>query len=156
MQSFYSLNNLTSYKMGSILVRNMAFMKFEETNKRQEDRITVTGHSSFGFPTKFYNDNNIDQFKYVTLFFDPDTTEVGFLFHNNETEKHKFSILKSKQGYGGSIVASSFFRSNGLNPKVYRGRYVFRKENIPEVGEIFVIKIKAKEEPKIESASEAS
>lgn len=132
--------------MGCILYFNMAFVKFEETNKRQEDRITVTGHSSFGFPTKFYNDNKIDGYKYVTLFFDEENKEVGFYFHNDEAEKHKFSILKSKQGFGGSIVASSFFKSKSLDSKIYRGRYEWRKENIPEIAEIFVIKLKTRED----------
>lgn len=125
----------------------MAFVKFEETNKRQEDRITVTGHSSFGFPTKFYNDNKINNYKYVTLFFDAENNDVGFHFHNDEAEKHKFSILKSKQGFGGSVVASSFFKSKSLDSKIYRGRYEWRKENIPEIAEIFVIKLKIRENP---------
>lgn len=156
MDTFYSRNNLTRHPIESILVFDMAFEKFEDTNKRQEDRITVTGHSSFGFPTKFYHDNNIAQFKYVTLFHNPDLGEVGFLFHSDEAEKHKFTILKSKQGYGGSIVASSFFRTKGLNPKTYRNRYEWRKENLPDIGELFVIKLKPREEPKKEGASEAS
>lgn len=124
----------------------MAFVKFEQMNARLEDRITITARSSFGFPTKFYQDNKIDQYKFVTLFFDPDNAEVGFSFHNNEEEKHKFKILKSKQGYGGSIVASSFFRVNNLDPKIYRNRYEWRKENIPEVGELYIIKLKPREE----------
>lgn len=120
----------------------MAFVKFEETNKRQEDRITVTGHSSFGFPTKFYNDNKIEEYKYVTLFFDEDNNEIGFYFHSNEAEKHKFSILKSKQGFGGSIVASSFFKSKSLDSKIYRGRYEWKKLNQEGFGEMYVIKLK--------------
>jgi len=124
----------------------MAFVKFEETNKRQEDRITVTGNSSFGFPTKFYNDNKIGDYKYVTLFFDEENSDVGFYFHSDESEKHKFSILKSKQGFGGSIVASSFFKSKNLDSKNYRGRYEWRKEKMPEIAEIFVIKLKIRED----------
>lgn len=128
----------------------MAFVKFEETNKRQEDRITVTGHSSFGFPTKFYNDNKINEYKYVTLFFDQEINEVGFYFHNDETEKHKFSILKSKQGFGGSIVASSFFKNKNLDSKIYRGRYEWKKLNQEGVGEMYVIKLKIRiEDPAI-------
>ncbi len=123
----------------------MTFVKFEEANKSQEDRITVTGHSSFGFPTKFYNDNKIDEYKYVTLFFNAENNEVGFYFHSNEAEKHRFSILKSKQGFGGSIVASSFFKSKSLDSKIYRGRYEWRKDSIPEIGEIFVIKLKIRD-----------
>lgn len=122
----------------------MTFVKFEGTNKRQEDRITVTGHSSFGFPTKFYNDNKINEYKYVTLFFDEENKEVGFYFHNDEAEKHKFSILKSKQGFGGSIVASSFFKNKSLDSKNYRGRYEWKKVSQEGVGELYAIKLKIK------------
>ena len=119
------------------------FQKFENTNKRQENRITVTGHSSFGFPTKFYQDNSIDQYKFVTLFFDDAENKVGFQFHNNDEEKHKFTIMKSKSGYGGSIIATSFFKNKNLDSKKYRGRYEWEKANLPEVGEIFAIKLKS-------------
>ena|SRR3989344_2629821 len=134
----------------------MSFIKFEGTNKREETRITVTGHSSFGFPTRFYKDNAINQFRFVTLFFNQETNEVGFRFHSDEAEPHKFSISKSKQDYGGGVVATSFFKVNDLKPEAYRGKYDYRKENIPDIGELFIIKLEAKQEPKTESASEVS
>ena len=44
------------------------FKKFEGVNSRSEDRITITKNNSIGFPTKFYNDNNIKRFEYVCYF----------------------------------------------------------------------------------------
>lgn len=121
------------------------FKKFVKTSQRSEDRITVTTSNSFGFPTKFYKDNKINQYKYVVVYYDEEQKAVGLHFTNDEEEKHKFSILRSKQGYGGSIVATSFFKTNNLNPKIYRGKYEWEKTTLEGVGDLFVIKLREKE-----------
>jgi hypothetical protein len=118
------------------------FKKFEHTNQRFEDRITVTGTSSFGFPTKFFKDHNIASYKYVVIFYDADKKAVGLHFTNSEEEKHKYTILKSKVGYGGSVIATSFFKTYNINPKTYQGRYEWEKKEIPEAGTLFVIVLK--------------
>lgn len=117
------------------------FKKFEKTNQRTENRITVTSSNSFGFPTKFYVDNNIGQYKYVVLYYDEEQKAVGLHFTNNEEEKHKFTILKSKRGFGGAVIATSFFKTNNLNPAQYHGRYEWEKYTQEGAGELFVIKL---------------
>ncbi len=118
------------------------FTKFERTNAREVDKITVTASNAIGFPTKFYQDQGLKDYKYVVLYYDSQEMAVGIQFTNNEEEKHKFSILKSKQGYGGSIVATSFFKTSSINPKEYHGRYEWQKENLEGVGELYIIKLK--------------
>lgn len=122
------------------------FQKFEKTNSRFEDRITVTASNSIGFPTKFYQDNNIGNYKSVVLYYDKDQKAIGILFTNSDEEKHKFSILKSKKGYGGSIVATSFFRTYGIDTKFYHRRYNWEKVNQEGIGELFVIKLQLRGE----------
>ena len=127
------------------------FQKFEKTNARQENRITITKSNSFGFPTKFYQENNIRNYKYVVLFFDPSEQAIGIQFTNSEEERHKFSILKSKK-FGGGIVATSFFKTYNLDPKKLHGRYLWKKENVDAVGELYIVELKnlqpsAKTEP---------
>lgn len=119
------------------------FQKFEKTNSRYEDRITVTASNSIGFPTKFYQDNNIADYKSVVLYYDKDQKAIGILFTNSDEEKHKFSILKSKKGYGGSIVATSFFKTYGIDTKLYHRRYKWEKVNQEGIGDIFVIQLQA-------------
>lgn len=123
-----------------------SFEKFEKVHQRLEDRITVTGGYSIGFPTKFYTDNNIKSFKYVVLFFDKNLKAIGIHFTNNEEEKSKFRTLHSKKGYGGQIVARSFFKSYGLDPKLYKGRYTWERQNMENLGEIFVIVLKERDQ----------
>jgi len=117
------------------------FVKFEGRNARMEDRITVTKSKSIGFPTKFYKDNNIQNFKYVVLFYDQEKKAIAIKFTNDIVEKNKFAIIKSTQGYGGSVVAQSFFKSLGIDAEKYANRYNWEKTNIEGIGEIYVINL---------------
>lgn len=118
------------------------FKKFEGRNQRLEDRITITQSNSIGFPQKFYQDNRIKDFKYVLLFWDEKKKAIGINFTNDEKEKNKFTIIHSKKGYGGTVSMRSFFRSYGIDPKIYHGRYIWEKYNLEGVGDIFAIKLK--------------
>jgi len=117
------------------------FKKFEGRNVRLEDRITITKSNSIGFPQKFYNDNNIKNFKYVVFYWDEENRAIGLHFTNDEQEKNKFSIIHSKAGYGGSVVARSFFKANNIDPQKYHGRYKWQKKNIEGIGEVYIIQL---------------
>jgi hypothetical protein len=116
------------------------FIKFESRNTKTEDRITVTKSQSIGLPTKFYNDNKIDDFKFAVLFYDKEAKAIGIQLTNEETEKNKFSIVKSKN-YGGNIVARSFFKAHSIDTSVYHGRYNWKIYEQEGVGKIFAIEL---------------
>jgi len=120
------------------------FKKFEGRNVRLEDRITITRSNSIGFPRKFYQDNRIKDFKHVILYFDKSKNAIALHF-TNEEDKNGFNIIHSKAGYGGAIVARSFFRTYNINPEIYYGRYNWKKHKLEGVGEIFVIELKKRE-----------
>ncbi len=126
--------------------QDLSFKKFEKTRARLENRITITSSNSFGFPQKFYQDNHIQDFKYVMLFYDENNKAVGFQFTNDEEEGHKFTLIKSKQGYGAAIVATSFFKTYELEPKKYKGRYAWEKKNYEGIGELYVIRLVERQE----------
>ncbi len=115
--------------------------KFESVRAKVVDKITVTRNQSIGFPTGFYRDHKISDFKYVVLYYDSEQRAIGIDFTNDGEEKSKFTIIHSKDGYGGSIIARSFFTSNGIDAKKYYGRYSWEKYPVESVGEIFVIKL---------------
>lgn len=117
------------------------FQKFEGRNVRLENRITITKSNSIGFPSKFYADNKVKDYRYVVLYWDDDNRAIGIKFTNEEGEKSKFTIIHSKVGYGGSVVARSFFKTYGIDPKVYHGRYDWERHDIDGVGEVLAIKI---------------
>lgn len=120
---------------------NYNFTKFENTHGRYEDRITITGSNSIGFPTKFYKENKIADYKYVVLYYDNEKKAIGIQFSIDENEPHKFTIIKSKDDYGGSVVVTSFFKKHDLNSKAYKGKYEWKKVETP-FGELFVFELR--------------
>lgn len=118
------------------------FKKVESRNARTEDRITITKSGGIGYPTKFYKDNKINEYKYVVLYYDQEQKALGLQFTNDEAEKNKFSIIHSHSGYGGAIVPRSFFRTSDIDPKIYFGRYLWTIENQEGVGKLYVINLK--------------
>lgn len=127
------------------------FVQHVATGKRFEDRITVTRSRSIGLPTQFFADNKVKDFKYALLFYDKSRMAVGIVFTNDEDAQGKISITRNKQGYGGHILATSFFKANRINVKKFAGRYDYEKKPIRELGidkdwEMFIIELKEKEE----------
>ncbi len=117
------------------------FSKFEGRNGRFEDRITISKSNSIGFPTRFYNDNKIADYKYIVLFWDEKENAIGILFSNDENERSKFTIIRTEK-YGGMASAKSFFTQYKIDTGKFRGRYEWEKFNQPNVGELFVIRLK--------------
>jgi hypothetical protein len=123
-----------------------SFSQFTDTSKRHENRITVTKSRSIGFPTYFYNENNIESYQYAVLFFDQASNAVGIRFINDESQKGKFKIAKNKQGHGATIAAQSYFKGNRIDVERYYGRYEYKRVSAAELGlgegEIFIIDLK--------------
>jgi len=128
----------------------LLFEKFSGTNARLDDRISITVNRAFGFTKKYFDDNKLSNFKYVVLFYDKKNMAIGFQFINDEKEPHKFTLIRSKQGYGASVVATSFFKTYNLEPKKFRGKYPWKRKNMPEIGRLFIIYLKDKEVAKKE------
>ncbi len=122
------------------------FKKFENRHGRYENRITVTKSNSIGFPSKFYSDNKINDYKFVVLYWDLDKKAIGINFTNEDSGKSNFSIVHSKLGYGGTVAAKSFFTHNNINTKEYYGRYEWTKFDQADVGTLFVISLKKRAE----------
>ena len=122
----------------------MVWLKFTNVNKRREERLTVTRSGALGFPSQFYIDNSVQDYKYVVLYFDKDQMKIGVKFSSDDNEKDKISIIHSKTGNGGYIQARNFFKSYKLDPGIYVGRYEYLKETDTTIGQLLVINLKEK------------
>jgi len=119
-----------------------SFKKFDEKNLRLENRITITKKShSIGFPTQFYNENQISKFKYVVIYYDGEKKAIALHFTNDENEKNRFVIHHSKDGYGGSIAVRSFMKLRDIDPEKYHGRYDWKLDQIEGVGTVYIIQL---------------
>lgn len=119
----------------------MSFVQFTAVNQRSVNEISITASNTFNFPSKFFIDNRLDRYKYVSIFYDEGRKAVGFHFTNDEDEKYKFKLQKSKKGYGGFISATSFFKVNNINSIKHKGRYIWKIERPKGVGRLFVIEL---------------
>lgn len=127
---------------------DLKFIKHTQVGKRFEERITVTRARTIGLPTQFYKDNGIADYKYVILFYEKDKNMIGIKF-TNEKENGAIVIAKHKNGYGGYVSATSFFKINRINTKRYASRYEYEKRPLRNVGfdedgVLFIIKLKEK------------
>lgn len=125
-----------------------SWKKFDNLHARLEDRITVTKTGAIGFPTKFYEDNNIKEYKFIVVYYDESRNALGIHFTADENEKSKFAIAHSKQGYGGSAIVRSFFKVSRIDPKRYYGRYNFSIAEEEGIGKLYVFQLKEREDPK--------
>ena len=87
------------------------------------------------------NESKRGRYKYVILYFDEEKKAIGIQFSTNDNEPHKFTIIKSKQGYGGNIVATSFFKKHNIDPQIHKGKYDWKKIKT-QFGKLFVIELK--------------
>jgi hypothetical protein len=126
----------------------MAWQKFQSTNQRFEERISINPNNSFGFPKRFYEENNLDSFKYLVIFYNPEESAIGFQFTSSEEEKHKFRILRSKKQFGINVTAKSFFKTYNLDPNIYKGKYNAEKKQIEGIGPLYVIFLNKNSETK--------
>ncbi len=118
------------------------WVKFTSLKQRSVDTISITASNTFNFPRKFYDDNQLANFNFVTIYYDKVENSIGFNFNNNDEEKYKFKIQKNENGFGGFISATSFFKSNNIDVVKFKGRYDPIIEEVPEIGKLFVIKLK--------------
>lgn len=125
------------------------FKKFTNTHAKIEERISITNSGAIGFPKKFYEDEGISKYRYITLYYDAKKMAVGILFTNDTKEKDRFTIVHSKKGYGASVVIRSFFKVCNIKPTNYSGRYHWGKEPYDDVGELYVIKLEEREKEKM-------
>mgnify|MGYP001603033526 CR=1 FL=1 len=119
--------------------------KYESVNKRLEHRLTITKSGYIGFPNKFYEDNRVDNYKYIAIYYSPSESAVGIRFSNDEQEKGVIKIHHYKDSKGGWVSAKNFFKTNGIDFQSFAGRYEWNKENPEGIGELFVLKLKLKE-----------
>ncbi len=116
------------------------FEPFIGAGSRFDDRITITKIGSFGVLSGFVKMRLKSQLpKYVELFYDVDNKAIGFRFTDEQKSGRTFAFVKT--GGGGSVNASSFFKTYEIDPKQFNGKYSVEEISDPSVGKLFVIKI---------------
>jgi hypothetical protein len=124
---------------------NIDFERFSGYGSKVSRKISITKSCSFGIPPAFFEENDIDRYTHVVLFFNKEAYAIGLQFNASEDG---FKIVKYGQGKrrGASFVARSFFNAYGLDPLKYKGRYNPEKIEKEGIGEMYVIDVGKKEQ----------
>jgi hypothetical protein len=86
-----------------------------------EPFISLTGEG-FRLSAGFVQTHHLGRATAVRLYFDPARRAVGFHFPSGS--HHREGVLKPKRHSGGFVIrAQGFFRSRGIDPAKYGGRY---------------------------------
>lgn len=127
----------------------MTFIKFDSVGTKLTNTISLTKSQSFGFAGGFFQKNNIQDFSYVTLFYDPTEQKVGFQFSKEKLGKSSFSIVTNKgngdKEQSGGVAARSFFKSFGIDCNKYSGKYEPVEFTDQQFGKMFYIVLKEKQ-----------
>lgn len=124
----------------------MAFIKFNQLGRKDSLFVSITNSQSFGFGSDFLSKNNLLDKKYLELFFDPEEKKIGFKFTKERNDKNAFKLSEAKNTKSKSVVARSFFSTflRDIDNENYENKYEPIKEHNPEHGDLYVIKIKKK------------
>ena len=114
------------------------FIKFNGFYPRGDNKIALNKSGLIRLSPGFRRDSDTIKFNYVVLFYDSDNKAVAFKF-TNASQEGALKVTKDKSG--ATISATSFMKANKLDQSKYLGRYIWKKQNIPDIGEVFIIEL---------------
>jgi hypothetical protein len=122
---------------------NIEFEKFSGYRSKVSRKISITKSFTFGIPPAFFKENDLENFKFVALFYNKNEGIIGINFNNQDG----FKLSKYNEGEkrAASFPARSFFQTYGLNPVDCKGRYTPEKITKEGIGDLYLIKIKKEE-----------
>ena len=111
------------------------FIKYTGKHQWGEDKITITSSKCLYFHQISCNKHQLDQFNYVSLFYDKENKIIGLRF---EKEKSPTAYKLTKTNIKGLLITlKSFLNFYDLTGIV--GQFDYKKEFIKGIGELFII-----------------
>ena len=121
------------------------FEEFTSFGSKFSPKISLGATGGFGFSSGFYNRYNLKDSVALKLFYDKSKMAVGFKFLKDiETGSVK---LKPRET-GGYVAARSFLGKYGIDPARYAGRYDPQEIMDDNLGKVYVIELKEKQDDK--------
>ena len=123
-------------------IQKYNFIKFTPGQYHRGDtKIALQATGLLRLSAGFCRTTGATNFRYAILYFDSSKKAIGIKF-TNATEVGTLRVTKDKNG--ASIYAKSFLMANGLDINNHTGRYDWKKEFIPDLGEIYILKLAKK------------
>lgn len=117
------------------------FERYTGNVPRGDTRIAINRSGLIRLSSGFCRASNVLTFKYTVLFYDKINNAIAFKFTNHKEE----GVLRiTKDRAAATLAATSFIKLNGLNLRSYFKRYDWEKQNVPDIGEVFIINLRVK------------
>jgi hypothetical protein len=123
---------------------NLNLEKFSGYGSKISRKISITKSFSFGLPPAFFQENSLNGYTKVAIFYDKKERVIALHFNNEEG--FKLSTYGEGTKQGASFLARSFFTTYDLKPADCKGRYTPEKIHKDGIGDLFVIKLAPKKE----------
>ena len=121
----------------------MAFELFTSSRSATSEPFISLGREGFRLSAGFVRTYHVERATAVRLYFDPARRAVGFHFPSGSHPGE--GALKPKRHSGGLVIrAQGFFRSRGIDPATYAGRYRPRPVKDRVLKTLFVIELRAR------------
>ncbi|MEK7194807.1 MAG: hypothetical protein AAB667_00925 [Patescibacteria group bacterium] len=121
----------------------MTFEEFKSKGGKFLPQVTINKAGGFGISSGMHRRYDIDRYTGVKLYFDKDRNWIGIKMITEELDG-MFTLKKRPNQKGAFFAAKSFLQAYSINPKEYFGRYEPVEVNEPNVGDLFVIDLGAK------------
>ncbi len=109
--------------------------------KRHSGRISIRSGYQIGLLDGFLEDNGMERYGYVQLYYDPGNMSIGMRFSRERTNDSYIIVYNPSASSQGSITARKFFRAFGIDHQKFAGQYEYTRVPHPD-GELFVIDLK--------------
>jgi hypothetical protein len=105
-------------------------------------------NGGFGFLSGFFKKHSLNEFSYVSLFYDEAKKSIGFIFNNDKDYTGAFKLTKGKGGKSGqgsaSVFPNSFWSAFNINIAEWAGRYTPKEISDEKLGKVYYIELKNK------------
>lgn len=121
------------------------FEEFTSYGSKFSPKISLGVTGGFGFSSGFYNRFNVKGAESLKIFYDKEKMAVAFKFLNT-AESDAIKLKNRVSDAGAYIPARSFLGKYGIDPKKYANRYDPKEVEDKNLGKIYVIELKEKDE----------
>lgn len=117
------------------------FKKFSGVYPRGDTKIGINKSGLIRLSAGFCRITNIKKFKFTIMYYDGNNNAIALKFTSSREDGR---LKVTHDGTGATVSGSSFMKANNLNLKNISGRYGWKKNNQPEIGEVFIIELDKK------------
>lgn len=114
------------------------FVKFAGNYPRGDTKIAINKSGLIRLSAGFCRNTNITSFKYAILFYDNTNKAIAIKFTNARGDG---ALRVTRDKAAATISAKAFINANNLNLRNYFGRYNWKKQVIPGIGEVYIIEL---------------